>query len=98
LEVSPPLREYAEQKAEKLGKYYDRIRGIEIVVDSRKDAITVEMIVNDEHSGKFLAHCQEVDAYAAVDGCIGKLERQLSEHKKKLRNRKHSGEPNHGLT
>jgi ribosome-associated translation inhibitor RaiA len=26
-----------------------------------------------------------------VDGCIDKLERQLSEHKKKFRNRKHSG-------
>ncbi len=26
---------------------------------------------------------------AGVDGCMHKLERQLSEHKKKFRNRKH---------
>jgi putative sigma-54 modulation protein len=58
----------------------------------------VEMIVNDEHRNKFIAHGHDGDAYACVDDCYAKLERQLSDHKKKLRNRKHSGEENHGLT
>jgi hypothetical protein len=39
----------------------------------------------------FIAHDTQEDAYACIDGCIDKLERQLSEHKKKFRNRKHSG-------
>jgi putative sigma-54 modulation protein len=96
-EVTPPLRTYAEQKAEKLTKYYDRIRDIEVVVDSSKGTMSVEMIVHDEHQQKFLAHCQDADAYAAVDLCIGKLERQLSEYKKKMRNRKHLAEDKHEM-
>ena len=92
MEVSPPLRQYAEQKAGKLSKYYDRISEIEIVFDTRKDASRVEMIVNAERKNMFIAHHEMSDAYACVDQCIDKLERQLSEHKKKFRNRKHSGE------
>ncbi len=97
MEVTEALRSYAEQKATKLSKYYDRVREIEVVFDGAKDAMRVEMIVNDEHRNKFIAHGQDGDAYACVDECYAKLERQLSDHKKKLRNRKHSGDTKHGL-
>jgi putative sigma-54 modulation protein len=89
MEVTLPLKAYAESKANKLSKYFDRIQEVEIVIDTSKDQASVEMIVNAEHNGKIVAHHNNGDAYACVDGCIGKLERQLSELKKKLRNRKH---------
>ena len=53
---------------------------------------SVEMIVNAEHKNMFIAHHDDGDAYACIDGCVDKLERQLSEHKKKIRNRKHPEE------
>jgi putative sigma-54 modulation protein len=90
MEVTPPLKSYAEQKALKLPKYYDRIQEIEVILDATKDSIRVEMIVNAEHKNMFIAHHDDPDAYAGIDGCVEKLERQLSEHKKKFRNRKHS--------
>jgi ribosome-associated translation inhibitor RaiA len=37
----------------------------------------------------FIAHHDQGDAYACIDGCVDKLERQLTDHKEKLRNRKH---------
>ena len=92
MEVSEPLKHYAEQKANKLNKYYDRIQEIEVIFDNGKDLTRVEMIVNAEHRNVFVAHHDDEDAYAGVDGCVHKLERQLSEHKKKFRNRKHPGE------
>jgi len=91
MDVSPSLKAYAEQKSNKLTRYYDRIQEIEIIFDSAKDAMRVEVIVNAEHRNMFIAHDTQEDAYACIDGCIDKLERQLSEHKKKFRNRKHSG-------
>lgn len=91
MEVTPPLREYAQQKAGKLNKYYDRIQDIEVVFDMSKAVMRVEMIVSAEHKTTFVAHSDDENAYAGVDECTGKLERQLSEHKKKFRNRKHSG-------
>ena len=62
-----------------------------VLVLRLKDGTRVEMIVNAEHNGMFVAHHDQGDAYACIDGCVDKLERQLSEHKKKVRNRKHPG-------
>lgn len=91
MEVTPALKAFSEQKAGKLLKYCDRIQEIEVVFDAEKDRIGVEMIVNAEHKNMFIARHEEGDAYACVDGCVDKLERQLTEHKDKYRNRKHSG-------
>lgn len=92
MEVTPALKTYAEQKAAKLSKYYDLIQEIEVIFDNRKDSAAVEMIVNAEHKNTFIAHHAEGDAYACVDGCVHKLERQITEHKDKFRNRKHPAE------
>jgi putative sigma-54 modulation protein len=89
MDVTPALKSYAEQKATKLEKYYDLIQEIEVVLENAKDTTRVEMIVNAEHRNTFVAHHDEGDAYACIDGCAHKLERQLTEHKKKFRNRKH---------
>jgi putative sigma-54 modulation protein len=90
MEVTQPLREYAEQKAGKLEKFYDRIHGVEVILDNHKEGMRVEIVVTADHQNRFVAHHENQDAYAGVDGCIGKLERQLSDHKKKFRNRKHA--------
>lgn len=89
MEVTEPLRVYADQKAAKLLKYYDRIQEIEVIFDAGKGSVKVEMIVNAEHRNMFIANHNEGDAYACIDGCVHKLERQLSEHKDMFRNRKH---------
>jgi putative sigma-54 modulation protein len=89
IEVTPAMKAHAEQKVLKLLKYFDRIQEIEVIFDSGKEGMTVEIIVNAEHKREFVAHHRDADSYACVDGCMDKLERQLSEYKKKVRNRKH---------
>jgi putative sigma-54 modulation protein len=89
MDVTEAMKAYAEQKANKLSKYYDLIQEIEVIFDAGKQSTKVEMIVNAEHKNMFIANHDEGDAYACVDGCMDKLERQLTEHKKKHRNRKH---------
>ena len=89
MDVTDALKQYAEHKATKLGKYYDLIHEIEVILESAKDTPRVEMIVHAEHRNTFVAHHEEGDAYACIDGCMHKLERQVTEHKKKYRNRKH---------
>jgi len=92
MDVTPALKEHAQHKAGKLVKYYDRIQEIEVVFDAAKDRMRVEMIVHVEHKDVFIAHHDTPDAYAGIDECIHKLERQLTEHKQKIRNRKHPEE------
>lgn len=97
MDVTPALKSFAEQKVSKLTKYYDRIQEIEVVLDAGKETknqLHVEILVNGEHKSMFIAHHDDDDAYVAIDACVDKLERQLSEHKKKIRNRKHpEGQP-----
>ncbi|MCC6238836.1 MAG: HPF/RaiA family ribosome-associated protein [Phycisphaerales bacterium] len=58
-------------------------------MDSRKDTVVVEMMVNGEQSRMFIARHDQGDAYACIDACVDKLERQLTDYNKKVRNRKH---------
>jgi len=90
MDLSQALREHAEKKAQKLLTYFDRIQEIEVIIDKNKDGIGVEIIVNAEHKKEFIAHHTNEDAYACVNECVDKLERQVSEHKKALRNPKHA--------
>jgi putative sigma-54 modulation protein len=91
MDVTEALKTYATQKANKLTKYYDLIQEIEVVFEAGRgrDNMRVEMIVNGEHRNIFVAHHEEGDAYACIDGCAAKLERQLTDHKDRFRNRKH---------
>ena len=90
--VSPAAKAYAEEKALKLTKYYDRIQEIEIVLDIADKAtrtFEVEVIVHGEHKHLFIAKHQGDDVNLCVDHCVRTLERQLSDHHKAVKNRKH---------
>jgi putative sigma-54 modulation protein len=89
MELTDPLKAHVEEKAGKLDKFFDRIQDIEVILDHESDHMKVELIVNAEHNHRFVSHCTNDDAYAGVDACVEKMERQLSDHKKKIRNRKH---------
>jgi ribosomal subunit interface protein len=65
MDVTEPLKNYAEQKTDKLHKYFDRIQEIEVIFDNGKDEVQVEMIVNAEHKAMFVAHHKDGDAYAS---------------------------------
>jgi putative sigma-54 modulation protein len=90
VEVTEPIREYARKRTEKLHKYYDRIQAIAVVLDKRDHAFDVEVMVDVERHADFVARKSGDDLYACIDGVVDALERQLTDHKEKLRNRKHN--------
>lgn len=91
MDVTPALRQHAEEKASKLGKYLDLLKSVEVIFDrgrnNRKVNCFVEMIADTRHRGRFVARGAG-DGYLSVDGCFRKLERLLSEEKQKLKNPK----------
>ena len=50
----------------------------------------VEMVVNAEHKNTFVASSDGADLYGCIDQVVHKLERQLTDHKERFRNRKHT--------
>jgi putative sigma-54 modulation protein len=96
-EVTGKIKQYAEDKAARLPRYYDRVQAVEIIVDREADLTTVEMIVKAAGTQEFVAKEVGPDALSCIDLLIDKMERQLTKHKEKFRNRKHLGkkpEPN----
>ena len=92
MDPSPATKAYAEEKVQKLTKYYDRIQEIEIIFDVTErptKTFEVEVIVNGEQKNLFIAKHKGDDANLCVDGAVRTLERQLSDHHKQVKNRKH---------
>jgi len=89
-EITPAIRDYAESKVDKLPRYFDRVSAIEVVADKMEhDRFQVEIIVDAEHAKDFVAKVDGQDLYGCIDRAVDKLERQLTDHKEKLRNHKH---------
>lgn len=86
LDLTDPIRNYAQEKAGKVNRYFDRVAKVEVVL-GRNDPLKydVEMIAHVDGHDHFIAHGQHEDVYAAVDDAEAKLERQLVDHKKKIR-------------
>ena len=91
IEITPAIRDYAQTKAAKLPRYYDRIKAIEVVADrvDHYNHYEVEVIVQVERADPFVVKVVGEDLYACVDESVGKLERLLTDYKEKRRNRKH---------
>lgn len=90
-DITPAIRTHAEEKANKLSKYYDLIKDIEIILDAGQDKMMhVEFIVNAEHNNQFIGKASGEDLYGCIDQVTHKLERQLTDHKERFRNRKHT--------
>lgn len=91
VEVNDELRTFAEEKASKLLRYYDRIQSIEVIMEPESDQISVEMIVEAAGTQSFIAKEVGSSAHACIDLLMDKMERQLTRHKERFRNRKHLG-------
>lgn len=87
--VSDALKEYCEQKAGRLSRFYDRIQSIELILDGQEGHHFAEVIVHSDGTPPFVASEEQQDAFAAIDLLMDKVERQIRRHKDRLRNRKH---------
>lgn len=82
LEITEALRDYVEEKFERLERHFDRIITVQVILQveklKQKAEATLhvagrEVVGNSEHS----------DMYAAIDLLVDKLDRQLIKHKEK---------------
>ena len=92
VEVTESIKAYAQEKTEKLPRYFNSINRIEVVIEGNEGGKpSVELIAGGEHSNVFVARETGEDMYACIDIAVHKLERQLRKKKEKQRNNKHIG-------
>lgn len=91
LEITDAIRAYAEEKAAKLPKFYDLVQSIEMILDgSEAKQMRAEVVVVAEHKNRFVAHHESEDMYGCIDQAMHKVQTQLTAHKERFRNRKHT--------
>lgn len=85
LDVTDALKNYIESKFEKLERHFDHVTDVHVILGVEKIIQKAEATVNIS-GAKLFAEDQQEDMYAAIDGLVDKLDRQVRRHKEKLTN------------
>lgn len=83
IDVSPALRDYVDSKLAKLERHFDHLTDIHCVLTVEKLEHKAEATVQLS-GGTIHADAVEADMYAAIDGLVDKLDRQVRKHKEKI--------------
>lgn len=84
VDVTPALREYVNNKLNRLQRHFDNITNTDITLTVEKLIQKAEGTVHIAGADLFAASESE-DMYAAIDLLADKLDRQLIKHKEKHR-------------
>lgn len=87
-QITARNREHAEDKIQKLEKYFDRIGKIEAILGHSGDKANVELVISVPRGKPIVCHSEDKDLYAAIDLVIDKAEVQLTKFKEKIKDHK----------
>ncbi|MGL4942292.1 MAG: ribosome hibernation-promoting factor, HPF/YfiA family [Thermoguttaceae bacterium] len=83
--LSEVTQEKIREKVSKVTRFFDRLTGIEVIVDlSKPEEPNMELKVTAEHSHEFVAAHQSADMFGSLDQAIHKVEHQIKKHKERL--------------
>ncbi|TKB55970.1 ribosome hibernation promoting factor [Ferrimonas aestuarii] len=83
VDITESLRDYVHTKFDKLERHFDHISNVHVVLNVEKLQQTAEAKLHLSGREVFATH-QHDNMYAAIDGLIDKLDRQVIKHKEKM--------------
>lgn len=89
VEVTPALQSYVQEKIEKIHKRFSQITNVHVTLTVETKTIQRAEATINLAKGNIHATSEHENMYAAIDGLIDKLDRQVIKHKEKLNH--HSG-------
>ena len=92
--VSEQTQAHLESKVEKLGRNFETVTGVEILIDlANRDKPNLNVTVKQKNAPDALATIENTELLTAMDSALDKLEQQLRKTKgKKLDRYQASGE------
>lgn len=82
VDITPALRSYVDTKLARLERHFDNVTDVHVVLTVEKLRHKAEATIHVS-GGSLFADATEDDMYAAIDGLIDKLDRQVIKHKEK---------------
>ena len=83
IDITESLKSYVDNKFERLQRHFENITNIHVILTVEKERQKAEATVH-VNRGNLFADNEQQDMYAAIDGLVDKLDRQLKKHKEKL--------------
>ncbi len=88
MEVTPAIRQYVVEKLERIGRHFDHVIDVTVVLNVEKLRQHVEANVHVQGKDLFAETTHE-DMYAAIDELVDILDRQVIRHKEKRSDHRH---------
>lgn len=89
-ELSDGIREYANEKIEKLERILDSITEVEVLLKGEDRSFHCEFIIHVANKPNVVIDVAHDSMYAAIDLAIDKAQRQVRKHKEKTQDHRHS--------
>lgn len=83
VEVTPALKDYVRTKLGRIERHFDHVTDVHCILTVEKLRHKAEATLQVS-GGRLYADATEEDMYAAIDGLMDKLDRQVRKHKEKL--------------
>ena len=89
IDVTQPLKSYVDSKFERLERHFDNVTNVHVILSVEKLRQKAEATLHINGASVFADSVHE-DMYAAIDGLIDKLDRQVLKHKEKKTSRRNT--------
>ncbi len=86
VDVTEALKNYVTEKMQRIERHFDKIVNVHVVLAVEKLVQKAEATVQVNGASLFALEESE-DLYAAIDGMVDKLDRQVIKHKEKVQER-----------
>ena len=83
LEVTDAINAYVHEKMQRLERHFDIVLDVKVILSVEKLEHKAEATVH-VNGHNLHAESKQEDMYAALDGLIDKLDRQVRKHKEKM--------------
>ncbi len=88
VDITPAIRDYVTSKLERINRHFENVIDVNVIMTVEKLDQRIE--ANVHLSGKDIhVQCHDADMYAAIDGLVDKLDRQIIKHKEKYQEGRH---------
>ena len=84
IEVTPALRAYVTEKFQRISRHFDNVISIDVILKVENHHKHAEAKINTAGKSLFAME-SDSDMYAAIDGLIDKLDKQVRRHKDRVR-------------
>jgi putative sigma-54 modulation protein len=84
MQPSQELRDYVISKVEHLGRYFEGIISVEIILDEEKERKICELVAHVVRRKMVVATALADDLYVAIDAAVEKLKKQVLRFKDRL--------------